>query len=78
LAVRTLVNRLARLEERIKATGDCPVCRGEPPWAIQYHRDDGETGPLSRDPCPGCGELNVVEVAYTSAPALEARSTGGV
>jgi hypothetical protein len=63
--VRALAGRLARLEERTKA-GDCPVCRGEPPWGVRYEQD-GVLGPPSREPCPGCGGLNVIEVEYAVA-----------
>jgi hypothetical protein len=76
----SLGTRLAVLERNAGPAGDCPVCRGEPPWGVRY---DGQ--PSSGDPCPGCGELRVIEVHYVETGALRgsasaagrARDTGG-
>jgi hypothetical protein len=60
--VNSLPARVRKLEDRAGPAGDCPVCRGEPPWGVQY---DGR--PSSGEPCPGCGELRVIEVSYVRA-----------
>jgi hypothetical protein len=67
----TLATRLDRLEARMGGAGDCPVCRGEPPWAVQY---DG--APPTGTPCPGCGGLRVVAVAYVDETIAARRGDG--
>jgi len=70
--VTALATRVARLEERSGPAGDCPVCRGEPPWGVEF-----DNRPSTGTPCVGCGELRVIEVRYVEAGRKQQQEDSG-
>lgn len=61
----SLLTRVSRLEERAGGTGDCPVCLGEPPWAVKW-----ANGEPKGEPCSGCGQVRLIHVVYDRPPSL--------
>jgi hypothetical protein len=59
----TLRARLDRLEV-LWSAGDCPVCRGKPPYRVLYVDDWGAERGLETPACLGCRGVQLIEVAF--------------
>jgi hypothetical protein len=68
----SILSRLRQLERTRTAAAACVVCKGIPPTCVRVV-DEGTDAPVpgqgvEREPCPGCGGLQVVEIVYADTP----------